>query len=400
MDSYLLDTSSLIANTDIYSKLDGQIFIPSIVLEELDKLKQENYNARQVIRNLKNSSVNYIIDDCIDINLPPEFDKNKNDNKILWLALKNNYTLITDDLVLQQKAQSLNVACQQISFKGDNYTGYKELIISDSLDEQTKLAHLHEAPEDNFLNLLVNEYLIIKNANNEFIEVFKWDGSVFQNCSMRNFNSVYFGKIKPLDSYQLCLIDSLLNNQMTLVKGKPGSGKTLISLSYAMNMIEKEKYSKLIIFYNPIGARSSSKLGFYPGTRDEKLLDSALGSMLVSKFGDKEIIKVLISQNKLLLLPISEIRGFDTSNLKAIVYISEAQNLNVDLMKLAIQRVGSDTKLIIDGDIDSQVDSVIFEGNQNGMRRVSEVFRGQDFYGEIELPIIYRSKIAEIADNM
>lgn len=400
MDSYMLDTSSLIADPDICSKLDGQIFIPSIVLEELDKLKRENYNTRQIIRNLRGSSVNYIVDDCINIDLPPEFDKNKNDNKILWLALKNNYILVTDDLVLQQKAKSLNVACQQIENKGDNYTGYKELIISDSLDEQVRLAHIHEVPEDNFLDLLVNQYLIVKDINNEFIESFRWDGEKFQNCIVRNFNSIYFGKLKPLDSYQVCLMDSLLNNQMTLVKGKPGSGKTLISLSYAMSMLEKEKYNKLIIFYNPVGARGSSKLGFYPGTRDEKLLDSALGSMLVSKFGDKEIIKVLISQNKLLLLPISEIRGFDTSNLKAIVYISEAQNLNVDLMKLAIQRVGSDTKLIIDGDIDSQVDSAMFEGNQNGMRRVSEVFRGQDFYGEIELPIIYRSKIAEIADNM
>ena len=41
-----------------------------------------------------------------------------------------------------------------------------------------------------------------------------------------------------------------------------------------------------------------------------------------------------------------------------------------------------------------------YAGSNNGMRRMSEVFRGQDFYGEIELQHIFRSKIAEIADMM
>ena len=107
----------------------------------------------------------------------------------------------------------------------------------------------------------------------------------------------------------------------------------------------------------------------------------------------------MIHQNKLLLLPFSDIRGFDTTNSKAIVYITEAQNLDISLIKLAIQRISEDCQLIIDGDYNSQVDLQAFEGNNNGMRRVSEVFRGQSFYGEVELPIIYRSKMAEWAEK-
>ena len=67
-------------------------------------------------------------------------------------------------------------------------------------------------------------------------------------------------------------------------------------------------------------------------------------------------------------------------------------------MKLAIQRVSDDCKLIIDGDDNSQVDMIAYEGLNNGMKRVSEVFRGKNFYGEIELQEIYRSKIAQIAN--
>jgi phosphate starvation-inducible protein PhoH len=46
----------------------------------------------------------------------------------------------------------------------------------------------------------------------------------------------------------------------------------------------------------------------------------------------------------------SDIRGYDTSNLRAGVYITEAQNLSIPLMKLALQRIGEDSVCIIDGD--------------------------------------------------
>ena len=81
------------------------------------------------------------------------------------------------------------------------------------------------------------------------------------------------------------------------------------------------------------------------------------------------------------------------------VYLSEAQNMSVDMMKLALQRIG-DSTLIIDGDYTTQLDDALFEGSNNGMRRLSKVFRGEDIYGEIELKIIHRSKIAQIAEKM
>ena len=96
----------------------------------------------------------------------------------------------------------------------------------------------------------------------------------------------------------------------------------------------------------------------------------------------------------------SDIRGYDTSGMRAGVYISEAQNLDIELMKLALQRIGNDSICIIDGDCKTQVDDIAFAGSKNGMRRVSKVFRGHDVYGEINLQQIHRSKIAEIAENL
>ena len=69
-------------------------------------------------------------------------------------------------------------------------------------------------------------------------------------------------------------------------------------------------------------------------------------------------------------------------------------------MKLALQRIGEDSICIIDGDEKTQVDSVEFSGNNNGMRRASKIFRGTDIYGEVTLKNIHRSRIAELAELM
>ncbi len=96
----------------------------------------------------------------------------------------------------------------------------------------------------------------------------------------------------------------------------------------------------------------------------------------------------------------SDIRGYDTSGMRAGIYISEAQNLDITLMKLALQRIGEDSICIIDGDEKTQVDDSSFAGSNNGMRRASKVFRGSDVYGEVELRNIHRSKIAQLAEKM
>lgn len=101
-----------------------------------------------------------------------------------------------------------------------------------------------------------------------------------------------------------------------------------------------------------------------------------------------------------MLIPLSDCRGFDTTGMNAGVYITEAQNMDVELMKLTLQRIGEDSVCIIDGDFEAQVDMVEYSGSSNGMRRASQVFRGHDIYGEVSLQNIYRSKISAIAENM
>ena len=119
-----------------------------------------------------------------------------------------------------------------------------------------------------------------------------------------------------------------------------------------------------------------------------------------SKLGSRLVVEDMIESGKLLLLPFSDIRGFDTTGMQAAIYITEAQNLNITLLQLALQRVGDDCICIIDGDDTTQVDSIDYAGYNNGIRRASEVYRGEDFYGEITLQENYRCRVGKIAEKM
>ena len=154
------------------------------------------------------------------------------------------------------------------------------------------------------------------------------------------------------------------------------------------------------MFTNTQPTINTARLGFYPGSRDEKLLESSVGNILASKLGDSYMVERMIAEGRLILLPMCDIRGYSTSNMNAGIWITEAQNLDISLMKLALQRIGEDSICIIDGDYNAQVDSEQYAGKNNGMRRLSEVFRDHQFYGEIELQNIYRSQIAQLAEKM
>lgn len=109
-----------------------------------------------------------------------------------------------------------------------------------------------------------------------------------------------------------------------MIRGKSGSGKTCLSLAFLLNQLEIGRIDKIIIFCNTVATKDAARLGFYAGSKTDKLMDSQIGNILASKFGDKMIVEQMINNNKLILLPFSDIRGFDTSGMNAGVYITEA----------------------------------------------------------------------------
>ena len=410
------DTSSLLLNLDNLFEDEVQIYISSITLEELEHIKTSankdadiKYSARQLINLLEQHRGQYQVVFFSETMLTPfithEMTQINNDLKILGCALyiqqsnpNENFIFITNDICLKHFALFFLLDHQVISIEDkEEYLGYKDIIMTEE-----EMNALYSNLDKNIYNLLINQYLIVRNEQNEVVDKLCWTEKGYRNINYENFSSYLFGNVKPMknDPYQVLLADSFINNTITLVKGPAGSGKTYLSLAFLLHKLEKHEIDKIIVFCNTVATKDSAKLGYYPGTRDEKLLDSQIGNLLASKFGGRIAVEQMIQQEQLLLLPMSDIRGYDTSGMRAGIYISEAQNMSISLMKLALQRIGEDSICIIDGDCKAQVDDIQFAGNNNGMRRVSKVFKGHDIYGEVTLQQIHRSKIGQIAEYL
>lgn len=305
---------------------------------------------------------------------------------------------VTNDLACKMIAKNVfGLPVSSVETVSDDYSGYRDIVFSDE-----EMAYLYEHPDENNSSLLENEYLIVRNESGKVADILVWRNGSHQSLRIPKVKSNHLGTIKPYqgDVYQRMVMDSLSNNQITMIKGPAGTGKSLLALGYLMSLLERGEIERIIVFCNTVATINSAKIGYLPGNRDEKLLDSSIGNMLSAKLGDSFGLERLVMQEKITLLPMSDIRGFDTSNMKAGIYITEAQNMDISLMKLALQRIGNDSICIVEGDYNTQVDLLQYAGRNNGMRRMSEVFRGNDIYGEIELKNIYRSKIALIAEEM
>ena len=411
------DTCSLLMKaTNLFDNENEKVVISSITLQELEDIKTSakkdpdiKHAARILLNTLNNNIDKFEIQNFNTKILRPIIEKGleiSNDTKILACAIEydrvchpDETVFITNDLALKQFANLFfgEDSIESVQEEEDNYDGYVYITMNDE-----ELSNFYSDLTNNTCGILTNQYLVIKNSAGEIVDKLCWTGDHYRHITYGNLNSVHFGNVKPLknDIEQALLVDSLYNNPITLVKGPAGTGKTFLSLSFLLHKLEKHDIDKIIVFCNTVATKNSAKLGYYPGTRDEKLLDSQIGNLLSSKFGGKIAVEQMIQQEKLILLPLSDIRGYDTSGMRAGIYISEAQNLDVSLMKLALQRIGEDSVCIIDGDCNTQVDSLEYAGANNGMKRVSKVFRGTDIYGEVALKTTHRSRIAAIAERL
>ena len=409
------DTNAIL---DLQDKMfEDNFCISSISLQEMENIKtsgrkdeETKYKARKALHLLDENKdkyevviytiamENYIVEKQLEVTPDTKIIASCAFSRGL-LPQDTDFVFVTNDIACKMIASKIfDLEVESVGEnKLDEYKGFTEKSLSEK-----EMAYFYENLQENTFNLLTNEYLVLKNDKNEVVDKFRWDGYEYQNVKFPTIKSNYFGSVKPYngDIYQQMVLNSLSNNQVTMVKGAAGTGKSYLAIGYLMWLLEKRKIEKIIVFCNTVATANSAKLGYYPGTKDEKLIDSSIGNMLSAKLGDSFGLEQMIGQGKIQLLPLSDIRGFDTNGMCAGVYITEAQNMDISLMKLALQRIGEDSICIIDGDYNAQVDLSQYAGNNNGMRRMSEVFRGQNFYGEIELQNIYRSRIASVAELM
>lgn len=404
---YFYDTNALLTLQE--QVLKEKFVISSITLQELEDIKtsykkdqEVKYKARKAIHILDENPDMY---DVVVYHLPlynmyMSDLEDTPDNKICACAKwyqefrDNKLVFVSDDICCRTIARyEFDLNAIGITNNDDiDYTGFKEIKMSEE-----EMAYFYEHMVDNIYDLMCNEYLIVKDSDGNVVDKRKWNGETHKEVFNKTIKSVYFDNLKPKDEYQSFVIDSIMSNPITAISGKAGSGKSLISLMAAMNLIESGEYDCIVILFNPVKARGASDLGFYSGEFLDKAMLNSIGNILTTKFGDRYAVDYLIQQNKLKLVSMADCRGMEISD-NEILWITEASNTSVDLMKLCLSRVSSGAKVIIEGDYEAQVDSREFAGGNNGLKRVIEVFKDHKEFGYVQLQNVWRSKIAELCE--
>lgn len=414
MNKYLFyDTCSLLLNAEHLFE-EPHIIISSISIQELEDIKTSKSKdekvkstARHLLRELEAHQGDYelyLYKERMGEAITAKGFALSPDTKILACAIDYDKTqhpdetiFVTNDLILKRMANLYFGEDSILSIEpkaAEEYKGYKEFVAE--TDEQ--LAHIYEHSDENNFGLLVNQYLLIKDKEGSAIDILKWDGKSLVALDTRSIDTRWFGKIRPQDPQQRMAIDSLHSNQLTVIRGLPGSGKSLLGLGYLFSLLEKGKIDKIYIFANPIPVANAAKLGFYPGNKNDKVLDSQVGNFLVAKLGDMYCVQDMIDKGKLVLVPAVDVRGVSIPS-SAGIYMTESQNTTKDLMKLLVQRIEEGTKAVIEGDA-AQVDLDCYKGENNGLNALVNVCKGSDLFGTVTLNKIHRSRLADLAENI
>lgn len=401
MDNIVLDTNVLMHHSDILDTLTKsyKVIIPIVVIEELDKLKmsqdcQKSHQARIAIKHIEEymSTIECDMSYSIINELNCQHLNHHNDNIILSSAKRNNAYLYTLDINMRIKAEFLNIKLFSVDGKM-MYRGYKKITMSNE-DMQS----LYDNMSCNIFDLSINEYLLIEsNIDNSIVDVLKWNGNEYVRIPFYNIDTEYFGTIKPNDPFQLCAMDSMFRNEISVLYGKSGTGKTFLALTYLFYLLQKRKIDKIYIIHSYDTLRGAKTLGYEKGTHEDKILiTSSIGNILATKLGSIDAVRDLIEKGELEIIPTANIRGAEFSD-RTAVFVTEAQNLDVYTLKTIIQRCKAGTKQIYEGDIIEQKDVTI---ERCGIERMIEVFKNDSIFGCIKLKNNYRNRAAELADKM
>jgi PhoH-like ATPase len=433
---FVLDTSVLLYDKDSMFKLKGNnLFIPFVVLEELDKFKDKSgllgEAARQHNRFLDSLRDNDGLNEGVYVEEKDIFIKvwltsideeikdvvapNTNDNLIVH-ALSNITKEFGDDfeVILITKDINLRVKCDALGLRANDYYADYEFITKESdllyngnaevtiSDENLNNLYKHQIISD-----LSEIDLNVKLYDNQLVVAKSFSGgsalTFYKNHELHLLPSKEYliaaTSVEGKNKEQLHALWMLSNPDLPLVTmtGMPGSGKTYITLMAALHLIEKKKY-KRIIFTRPIQPVGKD-IGFLPGDINEKMAPwlSPIVDNFRNKFGSLTYFETLMDNGVIDVAPLSYIRGRSFND--AIIIVDESQNATIHELKTIITRTGQNSKIVLLGDTD-QVDLPYVDKFSNGLTIVIEKMKETSLHGHIHLDRGYRSDLASLAANL
>lgn len=331
---YILDTNVLVHDPDsIFKFEDNDIVLPLVVIEELDRLKNDpmlvGQNARRVIRHLEKLREDGNLDEGVTLenggtltveladeemmkSIPHDFSDSP-DNRILAIALKyfdnshsepcredadgncidcddcvfdaerdveHDVIIVTKDTNLRIKANAIGIPAQdyrndKVSFD-ELYTGTAEIYVPKKVidnmykEDECLYAGTEHAYMPNQCITLVDD----EDFSGKHTVLTRYDSSLNILCRISDItkDNAPSGLI-PRNREQRFAMDLLLDPNIKLVTlvGKAGCGKTLMAIAAGLHMVlETGEFDRLLVT-RPVISLGKQDIGFLPGTLEEKM---------------------------------------------------------------------------------------------------------------------------------
>lgn len=217
----------------------------------------------------------------------------------------------------------------------------------------------------------LNEEAIIDAVNGK-----KGDKGSDSNVIVYNING---RPIYPRSENQCRLVEEFRKNDMVFAVGPAGTGKTYTAIALAVRALKNREIRKIILSRPAVEA--GEKLGFLPGDMRDKIdpylqpLYDALEDMIpITR------LKEHMDNNVIQIAPLAFMRGRTLND--AIVILDEAQNTTPQQIKMFLTRMGSNTKMIITGDL-TQID--LPQHQNSGLLHAQRILNGVPGIGFVTL---------------
>lgn len=367
--TYILDTSVLIDDPGAYKHFaDSEVIIPIIVINELDKKKlqpgEAGRNARVCCRLLDtiseagNTTNGILIDNNILVKIDSTYynldedcykgfgNPDYPDTQILASAYHNNMvlgegvvTFVSNDVNLRIKARTRGIkAISHDSAKcllSDIYAGIQ------TIKNETVGLDLQKRgvidPAECELDMFPNECAYFTGDNGDGIALAR----KVAKDKLKTIKKTYPWNLSSRNKEQTFAIDLIMDKNIDLVTliGRAGTGKSLVVLATALELvINRKEYEKFVI-YRPIQSVGND-IGFLPGTLEEKLapwfhaIMDNFETLFQSKNGGdwRRELEMYQKRGKIEMEAITYIRGRSIPN--AIILLDEcfpySQNIETD----------------------------------------------------------------------
>lgn len=448
---FIVDTSVIMHDPQspiILADKDNVAVVPLPVLEELEHFKimgnGKGFNAREAFRILdelrkrgslstgvKTDMGGEVVVSTFEIKKFPDGMAKTNDNRIILTALKlqkkdSRVKVVSKDRALRIKAEAMGVESED--YENDKvvrqveelYSGFKQIKLSSPND--FVISRIYQGPISanaisglDLSTLYPNQCIeFVSSDSKTALAIFKkQDGKFLKVHKPKDYPDK---KVWPINNEQ-AFANALINDEnisIVTLFGKAGTGKTLMALSVACDLVGTEKYDQILV-YRP-NIEVGQQMGFLPGDIKDKfqpfmypILDNLariLGKpqksgkqkgMGEQKKGNFDLVNEYLESELIVIEPINFIRGRSLHN--KIVIVDECQNLTPHEVKTLITRAGLDTKVILTGD-PTQIDNPYVDFASNGLSHVIVRFMGQQCFGNILLVKGERSPLSELASNI